>query len=599
MKLIEFIKLLLKHKVLLFGVPLILVSLVILFTMNPRYSYYSQTVLYTGLASGSTVEMEKSFNYFATNIAFDNLINIINSRETQEEVAIRLLSQHLMMSAADARYISEASYNELMEAVPGEVFDWIDKNQLEESEAVLDTIINNKNSDGDVLFPSEIDRAKYERTVESLMRYMRSSNDNFVYELLNFEDKHYSIKAISQIKAMRMSNSDLVKLSYEVNDPGICQQTLAIFNEVCQRRYKSVKENSSDAVVKYFEQQLVQAEKKLKSAENTLLEFNKNYNIINYYEQSKAVAIVKEEMEVDYNNKKAELAGRLAATKKLEEKLDIQELVQSKSEVVLQKKRQLGKLNFEIAMTESVTTDGEGQKERLKSLKDQSIQLQKEIREGVNELYSYQNSIDGVPLKKTLPDWMDNVVESEDLKAKIDVMDERNKEFQKQYAIYAPAGANLKRIEREIAVSEQGYLEILHGLNLAKLKSQDNELSANIKTLDPPYYPLSPIPTKRKLLVIASFVIGFVLVLAIVLIMEFFDNTLRNLSNASKKIQLPALGILPKILQNRSTSSWIAHSPIRFRFPRTGSNVNKTKSTLSTLKPASFFPNPGTGVQNT
>ena len=550
MKLIEFIKLLLKHKVLLFGVPLILVSLVILFTMNPRYSYYSQTVLYTGLASGSTVEMEKSFNYFATNIAFDNLINIINSRETQEEVAIRLLSQHLMMSAADARYISEASYNELMEAVPGEVFDWIDKNQLEESEAVLDTIINNKNSDGDVLFPSEIDRAKYERTVESLMRYMRSSNDNFVYELLNFEDKHYSIKAISQIKAMRMSNSDLVKLSYEVNDPGICQQTLAIFNEVCQRRYKSVKENSSDAVVKYFELQLVQAEKKLKSAENTLLEFNKNYNIINYYEQSKAVAIVKEEMEVDYNNKKAELAGRLAATKKLEEKLDIQELVQSKSEVVLQKKRQLGKLNFEIAMTESVTTDGEGQKERLKSLKDQSIQLQKEIREGVNELYSYQNSIDGVPLKKTLPDWMDNVVESEDLKAKIDVMDERNKEFQKQYAIYAPAGANLKRIEREIAVSEQGYLEILHGLNLAKLKSQDNELSANIKTLDPPYYPLSPIPTKRKLLVIASFVIGFVLVLAIVLIMEFFDNTLRNLSNASKKIQLPALGILPKILLN-------------------------------------------------
>ena len=97
MKLIEFIKLVIKHKVLLAVVPIVLAGTVILFTMNPNFKYYSQAVLYTGLASGSSIEMEKSFNYFATNIAFDNLINIINSRETQEEVAIRLLSQHLML----------------------------------------------------------------------------------------------------------------------------------------------------------------------------------------------------------------------------------------------------------------------------------------------------------------------------------------------------------------------------------------------------------------------------------------------------------------------------------------------------------------------
>jgi hypothetical protein len=46
-----------------------------------------QTILYTGLASSSSIEMDKTFNQ-ATNTAFDNLINIIESRETQEEVAI-------------------------------------------------------------------------------------------------------------------------------------------------------------------------------------------------------------------------------------------------------------------------------------------------------------------------------------------------------------------------------------------------------------------------------------------------------------------------------------------------------------------------------
>jgi hypothetical protein len=44
-----------------------------------------------------------------------------------------------------------------------------------------------------------------------------------------------------------------------------------------------------------------------------------------------------------------------------------------------------------------------------------------------------------------------------------------------------------KRIEREIS-AEQGYLEILHGLNLAKLKLQDSEMSSNIKTIDEPFF---------------------------------------------------------------------------------------------------------------
>jgi hypothetical protein len=84
------------------------------------------------------------------------------------------------------------------------------------------------------------------------------------------------------------------------------------------------------------------------------------------------------------------------------------------------------------------------------------------------------------------------------------VLGDRIIDFQKQYAIYAPAGANIKRIEREINVSEQEFLELLHGLNMAKLKMQDAELSASIKAVDPPFFPLSPNPTKRSLLVLVA-----------------------------------------------------------------------------------------------
>jgi hypothetical protein len=43
---------------------------------------------------------------------------------------------------------------------------------------------------------------------------MKSSNNNFVYELLNYDsDKHYSLKAISTVEATRISNSDLIELN--------------------------------------------------------------------------------------------------------------------------------------------------------------------------------------------------------------------------------------------------------------------------------------------------------------------------------------------------------------------------------------------------
>ncbi len=545
MTIVDFVRLILKHIVLLITVPILLGVLVILLTMNPSFEYSSQTILYTGLATGSSIEMDKTFNYQATNTAFDNLINIINSRETQEEVAIRLLALHLMLPEANPKYISEDLFREFQQKIPKYLYDYV-------ATGYENTKVESKiNGIDEKLFPDQINRNNYEKTVENLTAFMKSSNDNFVYEILNYdEDDHYSLKAISQIKAQRINSSDLIKLSYTVNDPGICQQTLAIYNGVCIKNYKDIKENRSDAVVKYFENELNKARVELKNAEDKLLEFNKSSNIINYYEQSKAVAVVKEDMEVDFKKKKAELAGINAGIKRLEGKLKLQEVIQEKSNLVLDKKKELGDLNYKLALVkaESQSNPTTANLNRVKQLENDAEQLSAEIKNGVDELYSYQNSIDGMPISKILPDWMNNVVEAENMKAKINVLKKQNNDFQETYARYAPAGANMKRLEREISVSEQGYLEILHGLNLAKLKLQDSELSSDLKTIDVPYYPVSPNPTKRAILIIAAAFLGGILTLGIIFVMEYFDDSLKNSKSASKKTGFTSLGMVPKII---------------------------------------------------
>jgi polysaccharide biosynthesis transport protein len=542
----------LKHKVMLIVIPLMLALVVTVLTKEPKLSFTSGTVLYTGLASGSSIEMEKSFNYFATNTAFDNLINIIKSRETQEQVAIRLLSQHLLLSRADPKYISPKLYAAFKEKIPGYLYKYVVNSNIKYSaDSSAPAQLNNNDSvDDSTFFPSVINKSDYKKTVANLTALMHSNDTNFVYKLLNYQDEHYSIKAISTIKAERLNNSDLIKLTYEVNDPGICQQTLVIFNDVCIENYKKIKENRSDAVVKYFEAQLAHASAQLKNAEAQLLSFNKSNNIINYYEQSKAVAVVKEDMQFDYNNKKALLAGAEAEIKKLEEKLDIQQLVQLKSNSVLERRKQLGDIKFEIASAEASGVQNDENIKKIEQFKKEEELLQNDIKSSVGELYHYQNSVEGLPINTTLSQWIVKITEAENLKAKIKVIDESNKDFEKQYSIYAPAGANIKKIEREISVSEQGYLELLHGLNLAKLKLQDNELTSNLKTVDPPYYPLQAMPTKRAVLVVAAGLVGFILVLGVILVMEYLDDTLKNGKKAAKILQIPALGMIPKISLN-------------------------------------------------
>ncbi len=548
--------------------------------MNPKRNYYSQTTLYTGIASGSSVEMDKSFNYLATNNAFDNLIYVIKSRETQEEVALRLLSQHLTMSSHDNSIISKDAYDKLIEILP------------EEIKLDLRAIRENVNSVNDDLVSDTFKDAQIEEIFQLLQEIMLSNNSNFVYSILNFDHPYYSLEAISEVKAERISSSDLVKFSYETDDPGICQQTLAIYIDVCIRKYKVLKENGSNAVVEYFEYQLKEAENKLKHIEQKLLEFNETNNIINFYEQSKAIAVVKEEMSVEYGRKKAELEGSMASAKRLENKLEIQSLIQDKNTSIIDSKKRLGEINYKIAVYEAKESSLTKESEQLIVLREEAIALQNDIDKDVDEIYAFQNSIEGVPVEKALPDWVDKIVETEDLKAKIEVMGDQNKVIDEQLAMYAPAGANLKRLEREIEVAEQEYMEILHGLNQANLKFQDAQLATNLKTVDPPYFPLQPESSKRKLIVLAVVFLSFFIILTILLLMEFFDDTLKNDEIATNKIGIPALGLLSKVFYSNSELNFskiqsrlmgfIMENMFRFLKDQSSSEKPKVITVLST-----------------
>lgn len=528
MSIIQLIKIFLRHFWLLISVPLLLAIIVIYLTKNQTYYFESKTTIYTGIASGYNLDQDKRVDFFVANNSFDNLMNIIKSRETLTEVAIRLLTQGLILDSFNPIYISKESFIELRKNVPQNVKNLVVKPLIENDSLAY--------------------RIAFEQTVQNLYNFKNSTDTNYIYSLLNYPHKHYSLRALAGVEVKRIGNSDLVELTYKNDDPGISLQTLVILTEVFIRNFKAMKENQSDAVVKYFTEQVRLSQIRLKEAEDRLLEFNKSNNIINYYEQSKYIAEKKEDIDEFIQKEKMKYMGAEQALKKLEDKLQIQGQIHGISDQIIMKRNRLIEITEKITINDIYNEPDTVSKAMLSKLRVEATQLQKELNQDLNELYQYSNTIEGIPLQDLLKEWLKNLVILAESKAGIKVLIEHQQDFQKNYQLFAPLGANLSRIEREIDVCEREYLSLLHSLSQAKLRQQNEELSANIKVLDNPFYPLNAKPSKRKIFVLAAAFFGFLIVAFVILLTEYFDNTIKTLERAQKLTGLSPAGLMPKII---------------------------------------------------
>ncbi len=731
-KILQLIK---RHLFLLIAVPLFMALMVYLFTRNQPQTYSSEVIIYTGIATGYSIESTnaRSVDYFSTNIQFDNLINLINSNQTIENTAIKLLAQDVSLEEPNPQYISSSNHAALHQLVPREVMNLVVKNgkmglarekedqirRLQEEiqglekqiitkrsnellsdqnnsntnptqvqdnidksdnttfhtvrpgesiysiasmygvsageivdqnklsnnsvnigqtlvirkeipteylyhiikpgESVFsisklyntnisdvrrinnlysdDLVVGNRlmirklnptSGDGanfqadqqnvadaivnpddaridfsrfewaykkDPVVPPYIRKDDFYRTVENFKNYYNSSDDNFIYELLHYNHPHYSVGSIkSNSSVFRVSNSDFIRVTYQANDPGICQQTLKILAEVFIKNYTLLKANETDEVVAYYQRKVEEADAKLQDAEDRLLQFNKDNNIINYYEQSKYIAAQKEDLDLYYQNEQIRLAGASAALRQISTKLMGKDSIYTKSDVIMKKMKRISEISEAVIINEISTEYDPYIGNRLTLLKAESKKLKDEVKAHVDQLYMYGRSNEGIPIKDLLVEYMNNNITFVEAQASLTVLSNRKNDFTRIYQIFAPLGAMLKRIEREISVAEQSYLEFLHSFNVAKMEQQNNLLSSNIKIVDEPSFPLQANASRTKIIILVAAVFGFFIVAFIIIMLEYFDTTVKNPTAVEKSTNLKLAGAYPVVEPGRDSS---------------------------------------------
>lgn len=510
----DILRILLRQWKLLLVVPLVLGGALFYATRHAKKTYASETTIYTGIASGYSLTGNSESDYFRTSNAFDNLLSLIKSRETREEAACYLLAAHLQLAQADPAQLSWASFVRLQGLLPARL-----RQQLR----------------GPTLAA----------TRHNVMAYASANDTNELYHLLNSHDPVYSVEALGKVNATRLNSSDLIKLDLEADDAAICRATLVLTTEAFLAGYRSLRMGQTATVIRYYEAETAKALASLNRAEDKFLAFNRDNNIINYYEQTKYIAGEREYLYSDINKiemQRAAAANELAA---VEHKLASRGAALLSSGELLALRHKLEGLQVEIANRELFADQREGASQPVQPLREQANETVQHMRTTLNDHYAQLNSVEGIPSKGLLDEWVRNMLEVTANEAKLRVMAHRKVEFMDEYHKMAPLGATLKRIEREIELSQKTYFDLLTRLNEAKASQQNNELTTDLKIVAPPFLPAQAKGSKRLAVVGGGAFGGFFFVAATLLGLGLLDKSLRMPSTAQTQTGLPVLGLLP------------------------------------------------------
>ena len=496
MNIIKFLKIIYSKLLYLTIIPVVVGALVFFLTKDLPVKYTTFSTIFTGVTTNNGLVVESiRIDNNATQSEYNNIMTMLKSNNLFEEISLHLLTQHLILTKPEKEIISEESYRELMASVPDKVKKLVVKNN-------------------------------FEQTYKNLKGYIVQDEKNYIYRLMNFGHKFYGINSISTLKAERLTNSDLIKLSFESEDPGICYNTVKFATEIFVQQYGAIKVSQSSSAVAYFEQKLKELQLKLDQAEQKLLDFNIDNDIINYYEQTEQVTTQQEKIEVRLQDVKMEFEASEAVLSKLEFEVEKRYNINLRNNSILQIREQLVTINEAITAIE--LDDKSANRAKLAELRTKRTSVENTLENKIDSMNIFDSKSQGIESQRLLTEWLDAVKNHESYAALYKSMKLRQIDFMKQFKKYAPLGATIKRIEREIDIYEREYLSILHHLGLARQNQQSIDMRSNMKVLDATKFPINSIPSKNKLYVIIAVLFSIIFYLLAVFVIELMDARLKS-----------------------------------------------------------------------
>jgi capsular exopolysaccharide synthesis family protein len=105
-------------------------------------------------------------------------------------------------------------------------------------------------------------------------------------------------------------------------------------------------------------------------------------------------------------------------------------------------------------------------------------------------------------------------------------------------------------LKQDVETNKGLYTDFLQKTSQAKI--QEHEQHNNMRMIDPPQVPISPVGPNRLRTIMIGFLVSLVAGVGLVFFLEYLDNTVKTVEDVSRYAQLPALSVIPAISGRRS-----------------------------------------------
>ncbi|PJJ79069.1 GumC family protein [Mucilaginibacter auburnensis] len=502
MDLKSFLRVLRKHKFTIVIVPVIAVIITYFLVRNQADSYLSQAKIATGIVDqtqkglGDFVGMQES----EINQEFANLIEMMRSKRMLDQVGYKLMI-HDLTNASPFRQQSK-----LVETL---------NNDAKKHAVEVYTEMYKKRQALSSFNPDQ----------DGLIKLMSS---------MKYDDK----SLLDKIQVYRLQNSDYISVQFDSENPELsaivvntlCTEFISYYGEL-------VKTNQQRSVDFLFK--LLQIKRDTLDAHMLALKNYKTRNhVLNLNEKAKSLY----GQMADFETRREEAERNIRATKATMDSID------GNFDPRFRRYSESNKLG--------VTQDVISAQSQLHAANDAYVQS------GFNPIYQRKaDSLKNV-VSRNLGSLSDKYVTSP-LSTKQDLVDQRmslqmqndiaknstgsiNKELVRlntKFDELVPHEAAVQALERAIDIAGQEYLEILQKYNQASLESSFTTKLRLLEVAEPGQAQ----PSKKMLLVIMAGIASFIACIAVLFLLFFFDNTVKNARELANRSKAPVLGNLNKL----------------------------------------------------
>ena len=138
-------------------------------------------------------------------------------------------------------------------------------------------------------------------------------------------------------------------------------------------------------------------------------------------------------------------------------------------------------------------------------------------------------------------------IQAQTIEARLGELDKTITELKERIRLTAAEKSKYDQLRNSFALAKEAYVSAMNQLEEARLSQALNKGKQHISYIDKPMVPNRPFKPNRFLIVVLGFIAGAFLGIAVSLMFDFFDHSIRRHEDIDQYLEITILGSLPEL----------------------------------------------------